>query len=80
MSELKYITLREHPEIKLEAALWFNSKWGVPKEAYLECTRMEMNPQGDAEKVADAIIAHLEGGSGAFPVMLSPAFRRGETL
>ena len=45
-----------------------------------DLTRMEMNPQGDAEKVADAIIAHLEGGSGAFPVMLSPAFRRGETL
>ncbi len=30
MSELKYITLREKPEIINEAALWFNSKWGVP--------------------------------------------------
>ena len=32
-----YITLREHPEIKETAAEWFSSKWGVPKEAYLEC-------------------------------------------
>ena len=37
MSEYKYITLREIPEIKEEAAEWFSSKWGVPKEAYLEC-------------------------------------------
>ena len=32
-----YITLRERPEIKETAAEWFSSKWGVPKEAYLEC-------------------------------------------
>lgn len=32
-----YITLRERPEIKDDAALWFHQKWGVPKEAYLEC-------------------------------------------
>ena len=37
MSELKYITLREKPELMDSAAQWFNSKWGVPKEAYLEC-------------------------------------------
>lgn len=33
MSELKYITLREKPELIDTAAQWFNSKWGVPKEA-----------------------------------------------
>ncbi len=33
----KYINLREKPEIKENAAQWFQSKWGVPKEAYLEC-------------------------------------------
>lgn len=33
----RYITLREQPEIKDMAAEWFHSKWGVPKEAYLEC-------------------------------------------
>ena len=37
MQNLKYITLREKPELMDTAALWFNSKWGVPKEAYLEC-------------------------------------------
>ena len=37
MESLKYITLRQKPEIMDEAAQWFNSKWGVPKEAYLEC-------------------------------------------
>ncbi len=37
MNEYKYITLRQQPELKNNAAAWFNSKWGVPKEAYLEC-------------------------------------------
>lgn len=37
MKEYRYITLREKPELKEEAASWFHSKWGVPKEAYLEC-------------------------------------------
>ena len=33
----KYITLRENENLKETAAEWFQSKWGVPKEAYLEC-------------------------------------------
>ena len=37
MKNLSYITLRENPELKDAAASWFQSKWGVPKEAYLEC-------------------------------------------
>ena len=37
MSDYKYIKLLELPEIKDTAAAWFHSKWGVPKEAYLEC-------------------------------------------
>ncbi|MCM1025133.1 MAG: GNAT family N-acetyltransferase [Roseburia sp.] len=37
MSEYNYYTLREIPERKDEAAEWFYRKWGVPKEAYLEC-------------------------------------------
>lgn len=32
-----YITLRERPQLKDRATEWFHSKWGVPKEAYLEC-------------------------------------------
>lgn len=37
MSNYRYITLRDRPEIKSVAAEWFHSKWGVPKEAYTEC-------------------------------------------
>lgn len=43
MNELKYITLRDKPELKDVAASWFNSKWGVPKEAYLECMNDYLN-------------------------------------
>ena len=35
--DIRYYSLREIPEIKNKAAEWFNSKWGVPKEVYLEC-------------------------------------------
>ena len=37
MNAYTYITLRERPELADAAALWFHEKWGVPKEAYLEC-------------------------------------------
>ena len=37
MHEFTFITLRERPELKDAAAEWFHSKWGVPREAYLEC-------------------------------------------
>lgn len=33
----QYVTLREMPAVKEQAAEWFHSKWGVSKEAYLEC-------------------------------------------
>ena len=47
MSEIKYLTLRERKEIKDEAAAWFSSKLGVPKEAYLEC--MDAYLSGETE-------------------------------
>lgn len=37
MPEYQYVTLREKPQWMGQAAQWFHSKWGVPKEAYLEC-------------------------------------------
>lgn len=40
---LKFITVKERPEIVKEAASWFNSKWDVPKEAYLECMNDYIN-------------------------------------
>ena len=47
MKDYQYITLREMPQIKDAAAEWFHSKWGVPKEAYLEC--MEAYLSGETE-------------------------------
>ncbi len=37
MEGLRYITLRDEPQLADAAAEWFHDKWGVPKEAYLEC-------------------------------------------
>ena len=37
MSEYRFISLRQRPELKAKAAEWFSGKWGVPEEAYLEC-------------------------------------------
>lgn len=37
MREYRYVTLRQVPELKETAAVWFHSKWGVPKDAYLGC-------------------------------------------
>ncbi len=47
MSEYIYINLRDKPQLKIEAAEWFHSKWGVPQEAYLEC--MEAYLSGETE-------------------------------
>ena len=45
MDAYRYITLREQPEITDDAAQWFHSKWGVPKEAYLECMNAYLGRQ-----------------------------------
>ena len=43
MKTYEFITLREKRELKNTAAEWFNSKWGVPTEAYLECMQAYFN-------------------------------------
>ena len=45
MNDLRYITLRESPELMNTAAEWFHSKWGVPKEAYLACMEAYLNQE-----------------------------------
>lgn len=47
MSHYKYTNLAEIPSIKDKAAEWFHSKWGVPKEAYLECMDAFLNGETD---------------------------------
>ena len=37
METITYITLRERPELKSDAAQWFHQKWGIPVDAYLAC-------------------------------------------
>lgn len=43
MNDYQYITLREMPELRDQAADWFHSKWHVPKEAYLACMDAYLN-------------------------------------
>ena len=43
MKDYKYITLKDDPALMEPAAEWFHSKWGVPKEAYLECMESYLN-------------------------------------
>ena len=43
MNKYLYIALREKPELMDQAADWFHSKWGVPKEAYLACMESYLN-------------------------------------
>ena len=47
MEGLQFIVLREKKELKEKAAQWFHEKWGVPKEAYLEC--MDAYLSGETE-------------------------------
>ena len=63
MKEYQYITLREAAELKDVAAEWFHSKWGVPKEAYLECMEAYLNQETEIDWYlcldGDKIIAGL---------------------
>lgn len=43
MNEYTYLTLREQPQRKDQAAGWFHEKWKVPKEAYCECMEAYLN-------------------------------------
>lgn len=47
MENFRFLSLRQRPEIKFQAAAWFHSKWGVPTQAYLEC--MEAYLSGKTE-------------------------------
>ena len=41
----RFVTLRDVPEMADTAAEWFNSKWRVPKEAYVECITSYLDRQ-----------------------------------
>jgi len=53
MKKLVYITLKDNPVLKDTAAEWFHSKWGIPKEAYLECMESYLKNETEYHLFAD---------------------------
>ncbi len=47
MNGYEYIDLAERPSLKDEAAEWFRGRWGIPKEAYLECMETYLKKETD---------------------------------
>lgn len=43
--DYSFITLKQKPELALCVAKWFNSKWGVPVQAYLDCIQAYVSNQ-----------------------------------
>ena len=62
----------------VRVATWANL--GIGPVFANELTRLEMDPQSDADKVASAVLAKLEADADAFQLTLGPVFRRGATL
>ena len=64
MSEYTYFTLREKPELKEAAAEWFHNKWGIPKEAYLECMEDCLDGKSDYDWYLCLDKGEIVGGLG----------------
>ena len=64
MKELTYITLREQPEMMDTAAAWFNGKWGVPKEAYLDCMQAYLSGETELGWYLCLVGEKIVGGMG----------------
>ncbi len=64
MNDLTFITLRERPDLIINAAEWFHSKWGVPTEAYLECMSPYVNNETEYGWYLCLDGDHIAGGLG----------------
>ena len=64
MSTYRYITLREKPELIDIAAEWFHQKWGVPKEAYLDCMQAYLGKETEYGWYLCLSEEHIIGGLG----------------
>ena len=64
MAEYQYISLRGKPELMNTAAGWFHSKWGVPKEAYLECMEAYLKQETKLGWYLCLDADHIVGGLG----------------
>ncbi len=63
MNTYSYITLRERPELERPAAAWFQDKWGVPEQAYLDC--MDAYLAGETELGWYLCVETDHGGQGS---------------
>ena len=61
---IEFITLRERPELTDRSAEWFNSKWRVPKEAYLECMNAYLQKETEYGWYLCLDGEHILGGLG----------------
>ena len=43
MNNYEYVSIVNRPTLKLQAAEWFHSKWGISKQAYLDCMEACIN-------------------------------------
>lgn len=64
MKEYNYVTLRQKPELKEEAAAWFRDKWGVPQEAYLGCMEAYLDHETEYGWYLCLDGGHIVGGLG----------------
>ena len=68
MNEYIYVTLRQKPELKEEAATWFYDKWEVPQEAYLECMEAYLNHETEYGWYLCLDSERIVGGLGVNPI------------
>lgn len=64
MNDYTYITLKDRPQLKEQAAAWFHRKWQVPQEAYLECMEAYLSGETDYGWYLCLCGAQIAGGLG----------------
>lgn len=64
MQTYSYVSLRQQPELKEEAAAWFHAKWQVPQEAYLACMEAYLRHETEYGWYLCLHEGHIAGGLG----------------
>ena len=64
--------MRERPQLKEQAAAWFQTKWEIPQEAYLECINAYLNYETEYGWYLCLDGEKLIGGLGVIKKDLSP--------
>ena len=66
MSAYTYVTLRQKPQLKEQAAAWFHDKWQVPREAYLACMEKYLDHETEYGWYLCLDQERIVGGLGVF--------------